>query len=398
MEAKQVNKEKRHIFTVTTFVVVVLLIFTVKLMKNSYALPSLYEDPPQNYEKPELIERYTLTIGETEVSVFNLFWKETNTEGEMEASELEFFTAEPNRIFSYNDSFPLTRDTEITDKVIQNIIYLNLYNDLSNFDIMDVSDIYKATTSIKLETTTESGTDTVNTTLGEAGGEGLLRNFIIQYAIWKYTGKVTDSTTSNYIIEYATDLIKEATTASNIETVKPSYTLNLNSSNFTISDDSKYYISDLIEITNTKNTILTGEFDYSQAPSGTTAINEGTKEVVDSLSLIPTKFRIKVPVESVTANNKKFNVNIEVYLNSYYDKYSYYYTAGDDSAPSKFISTAIGISQKSKTEKLAFEITPKVAVPNTKQNTSKIIYIIGIAIVLFGITLLLYSNILKKES
>ena len=168
--------------------------------------------------------------------------------------------------------------------------------------------------------------------------------------------------------------------------------------NISISDDNKYYMTSEINFSFSDMDFFNKySVDISKTPKGTVLVDETGKEYEkDSsgnivLSKFAPKVYVKVPVDSVTDENKKFDISVIAEYN--FPKFTVYKADGSQ----RVITTGINAIMLGKKEvgfTIDLDYTP--VVPNTGKMITRTIYFMGIIIILSGIGVVL-ANINEKK-
>lgn len=177
---------------------------------------------------------------------------------------------------------------------------------------------------------------------------------------------------------------------------KPFTTLTVNKKSDTISmtNDKKYYQTDIISVVGSTSSPLINSFEgydvyIKNAPEGTKLIDESGKEIsLDggdlSESLSPTtKFYVRVPVDKVTDKNKK----VQISVNGYFKMYG----ANEYAAEGYQKVINVGVLNRFEMKPLEFELNYTPKVPNTGMSPAQIIYFMGLILLLSGVGIL-YVN------
>lgn len=177
----------------------------------------------------------------------------------------------------------------------------------------------------------------------------------------------------------------------------PSVSLIVNkaSDSISITNDNKYYQSDLVSIVGTTSSPIINKFesysvDLSRTPQGTVLVDENGN-VYDKISnMSPTaKFYVRVPVDKVSDNNKELQIsvlgNFEMYgANEYIsDRYQ------------KVAHVKLRNQSISKPLTIQIDYTPDV--PNTGKGIAQSMYFMGLVILLSGIGII-YANTKTEKS
>lgn len=165
--------------------------------------------------------------------------------------------------------------------------------------------------------------------------------------------------------------------------------VNKASDTISITNDNKYYQSDLVSVVGSTSSPLINKFEsYSvtlkNAPQGTILVDESGNVYDDISNMSPTsKFYVRVPVDKIKDDNKNIEINIRGNFKMYgADKYvsgSYQKVAN------------VGIINRSEDKPLNIQLDYTPDVPDTGMSTAQIIYFIGLIVLLSGVGIL-YVN------
>ena len=195
---------------------------------------------------------------------------------------------------------------------------------------------------------------------------------------------VVDGTTPLYELYKINELIAKAKEVKN----EAAATVIIDKKDtISITNDNKYYQTDLISIVGKENTIS----DYkgysitlSKAPEGTILVDESGNVYDDIKNMSPTsKFYVRVPIEKVTNENK----SIELSVNGKFDMYgANKYVSGDYQ---KVANVKILNKEISKPLNIQLDYTPSVQ--DTGMGVAQKIYFIGLILLLSGVGIV-YAN------
>lgn len=172
--------------------------------------------------------------------------------------------------------------------------------------------------------------------------------------------------------------------------------LSVNKASDTISmtDDNKYYQTDVVSVIGSVTPASIGNFngysiDLSRAPKGTYVTTpEGNKiEDIENMSA-GSQFRVYIPVDKVTEENKNIQINILGSFNSYTGN-KYIATKGDGSPAQTITSVKTVPNNVSQPLEISLNYTPNV--PDTGMSTAQSIYFIGLIVLLSGVGII-YAN------
>lgn len=165
----------------------------------------------------------------------------------------------------------------------------------------------------------------------------------------------------------------------------PSNSLNVTkkSEGVSMTSDGKFYQTDYIEVVGTVLSESIGTFNgyelkTKNAPEGTMIIDKDGNEIKDVTNLAPgTKFAFKIPVEKVTDENKKIEVNV---LGSF-DSYAADIYVADTSQT----VTSVSKVNNNLSVPLDVDLNYTPTVPDTALDNSATLYIIGLILLLSGL-------------
>lgn len=165
----------------------------------------------------------------------------------------------------------------------------------------------------------------------------------------------------------------------------PSNSLNVTkkSEGVSMTSDGKFYQTDYIEVVGTVLSESIGSFNgyelkTKNAPEGTMIIDKDGNEIKDVTNLAPgTKFAFKIPVEKVTEENKKIEVNV---LGSF-DSYAADIYVADTSQT----VTSVSKVNNNLSVPLDVDLNYTPTVPDTALDNSATLYIIGLILLLSGL-------------
>ena len=171
----------------------------------------------------------------------------------------------------------------------------------------------------------------------------------------------------------------------------PFVTLNVNKASETISitNDDKYYQSDLVSVIGGTSSPLINRYEgYSvtikKAPEGTILVDENGNVYDDIQKMSPTsKFYVRVPVDKVTDSNKNIEINIRGNFSMYGANA---YTSGNYQKVAN-----VGILDKSEDKPLNIQLNYTPDIPDTGMNAIQIIYFAGLILLLSGVGII-YVN------
>lgn len=179
--------------------------------------------------------------------------------------------------------------------------------------------------------------------------------------------------------------------------IKPFVHLTVNKASETISmtNDKKYYQSDVVSVVGATSSPLINSFEsYSvvikNAPEGTILVDEKGNVYNDVNNMAPTaKFYVRVPVDKVKDDNK----NIEIYVRGNFKMYgAHAYTSGNYQKVAN-----VGILNKSEDKPLSMRLDYTPDVPDTGMSPAQTIYFIGLIVLLSGVGII-YVNTKPAKS
>lgn len=165
-------------------------------------------------------------------------------------------------------------------------------------------------------------------------------------------------------------------------------TLTIANQEFSVTEDEKYYQSALVtaSATNTGSLVQGSlQITVESAPDGTVIVDENG-QVVDENTAV-TKFYVRVPVNSVTEDNKVIKLSATGTFRGYD---GYYYKADGAQTVSTVFTTDVP-----STTGLEIPINYTPEVPNTSMNLAQSIYFVGLIVLLCGIGII-YANAKPK--
>ena len=165
----------------------------------------------------------------------------------------------------------------------------------------------------------------------------------------------------------------------------PSNSLNVTkkSEGVSMTSDGKFYQTDYIEVVGTVLSESIGTFNgyelkTKNAPEGIMIIDKDGNEIKDVTNLAPgTKFAFKIPVEKVTEEKKKIEVNV---LGSF-DSYAADIYVADTSQT----VTSVSKVNNNLSVPLDVDLNYTPTVPDTALDNSATLYIIGLILLLSGL-------------
>ena len=266
-----------------------------------------------------------------------------------------------------------------------------------------------------------------NVPFKDASGNELPVNvqvWLTQSAIWSYLYEVGDSKNTEFVtwnekVKNVDKLYKDAsgyiiradagktlyeqfginTLINNAKQIKSqpltALSVNKKSENISITNDNKYYQSDLISVVGTTTSPIISAYEsytvnLSKVPEGTILVDEsGNKyENIDNMS--PTaKFFVRVPMDKVTNDNK----NLEISISGNFKMYgANKYVSGEYQ---KVANVKLINKQINKPLNIQLDYTPDV--PDTGMGVAQTIYFMGLILLLSGVGIV-YANAKPKTS
>lgn len=165
-------------------------------------------------------------------------------------------------------------------------------------------------------------------------------------------------------------------------------TLTIANQEISVTEDEKYYQSALVTASATNTGSLVPDslkITVESAPDGTVIVDENG-QVVDENTAV-TKFYVRVPVDSVTEDNKVVKLSATGTFRGYD---GYYYKADGAQTVSTVFTTDVP-----STTGLEIPINYTPEVPNTSMNLAQSIYFVGLIVLLCGIGII-YANAKPK--
>ena len=159
-----------------------------------------------------------------------------------------------------------------------------------------------------------------------------------------------------------------------------------------LSNDGKYYFTDVIAVKGIVSDKTIGVFNgfslkITKAPEGTIITDKDGVEIKDTSNLAPgTEFYIRIPVDKVTEDNKKVEVDVSGSFKSFL---GYGYRV-DNSAESQRITLVNTVNNNVHFD-LDVDVNYSPRVPDTGMTTAQSIYFIGLVVLLCGVGIV-YAN------
>lgn len=244
-----------------------------------------------------------------------------------------------------------------------------------------------------------------------------LQTWITQIAIWDYlyqTGEKNNSAYADILdkVKVATKVYVEAGTdysagGKNIYTayieplvknaianrkgVHKDLNARTENSEISLTEDEKYYQSSAVIVTGNPADNFNGyKVELAAAPKGTILVDSTGKEIEDLTNFtVGQKFWVRVPVDSVTEDNKIVKLSVTGSFRVYDG--NYYIAEGRQTISSvKTVNTNVNTG-------LDIELNYTPAVPDTGMSTAQTIYFVGLLVLLSGLGII-YANVKPKES
>lgn len=170
--------------------------------------------------------------------------------------------------------------------------------------------------------------------------------------------------------------------------VNGAMTMSIANQEISITDDEKYYqTAKVIVGSNNQSSLVKSSIsvDIVSAPDGTILVDEEGKEIEDTSGI--TEFYVRIPVNSVTEDNKVVELsatgNFRIYQGDYYE-----------GTGAQTVSTVYTTDEPRSTG-LEIPINYTPSVPDTGMNLAQSIYFIGLLVLLCGIGII-YANTKQK--
>lgn len=169
-------------------------------------------------------------------------------------------------------------------------------------------------------------------------------------------------------------------------------TINISLANqeMSITEDEKYYQTSLVTITNSDpDNFVSGSLkvDIQSAPDGTILIDENGQQI-ETVNEKNTKFYVRIPVESVTEENKSVLLHAEGTFRGYD---GYYYKADGAQTVSTVFTTDVKAF-----DDLDIPINYTPEVPDTSMSIAQSVYFIGLVVLLCGVGII-YANAKPRQ-
>lgn len=165
--------------------------------------------------------------------------------------------------------------------------------------------------------------------------------------------------------------------------------ISLANQEMSITEDEKYYQTSLVTITNSDPGNYVSDslkVEIQSAPDGTILIDENGQEIENYDNV--TKFYVRIPVESVTEENKSVLLHAEGTFRGYD---GYYYKADGAQTVSTVFTTDVKAF-----DDLDIPINYTPEVPDTSMSIAQSVYFIGLVVLLCGVGII-YANAKPRQ-
>lgn len=165
--------------------------------------------------------------------------------------------------------------------------------------------------------------------------------------------------------------------------------ISLANQEMSITEDEKYYQTSLVTITNSDPGNFVSDslkVEIQSAPDGTILIDENGQEIENYDNV--TKFYVRIPVESVTEENKSVLLHAEGTFRGYD---GYYYKADGAQTVSTVFTTDVKAF-----DDLDIPINYTPEVPDTSMSIAQSVYFIGLVVLLCGVGII-YANAKPRQ-
>lgn len=172
-------------------------------------------------------------------------------------------------------------------------------------------------------------------------------------------------------------------------TANGTISISLANQEMSITEDEKYYQTSLVTITNSDpNNFVSDSLkvEIQSAPDGTILIDENGQEIENYNNV--TKFYVRIPVESVTEENKSVLLHAEGTFRGYD---GYYYKADGAQTVSTVFTTDVKAF-----DDLDIPINYTPEVPDTSMSIAQSVYFIGLVVLLCGVGII-YANAKPRQ-
>lgn len=172
-------------------------------------------------------------------------------------------------------------------------------------------------------------------------------------------------------------------------------TINKNSENISVTNDNKYYQTDLISVIGSTSSPLISSYEgysvnLSKVPEGTILVDKNGNQYSDLANMSPTsEFYVRVPIDKVTNDNKTLEISVS-------GKYKMYgankYVSGEYQ---KVVNVKLISKNLNNPLTVQLDYTPDV--PDTGMGIAQTIYFMGLILLLSGVGIV-YANAKPKTS
>lgn len=205
------------------------------------------------------------------------------------------------------------------------------------------------------------------------------------------TGCYASSAEANSKVTFYEKYIKDvvANAMKTDVSVNGSMTMSIANQEISITDDEKYYQTAMVTVgSNNPSSLVSSSVsvDIVSAPDGTILVDENGQEIEDTSGI--TKFYVRIPVKSVTEDNKVVELSASGTFRTYQG--DYYRATG-----AQTVSTVYTTDEPRSTG-LEIPINYTPSVPDTGMNLAQSIYFIGLLVLLCGVGII-YANTKPKE-
>ncbi len=185
---------------------------------------------------------------------------------------------------------------------------------------------------------------------------------------------------------YMKDIINVAKT---LKTPQGNLSITAQNDKMTLTNEGKYYQSSLITVTGSPSDNFIGHKISFTGPKDTVLISENG-DIITNLDFVTpnTKFYVRVPVESVDENNKVIKLSTTGSFRLYE---GYYYKS-----PGAQTISSVHTVDKQLSQGLEIPINLEIKAPDTKVDTSIIIYIVAGVIFVAGVIIIVRSSKPRK--
>ena len=208
-------------------------------------------------------------------------------------------------------------------------------------------------------------------------------------ALYGADGNLVHANAKDLNVTYYDLYIKDLVATAKTYNGKTILSVSKKSDTISITNDNKYYQTDLISVVGTVDNELVQNFlGYSvklgNAPEGTILVDEKGNKYDNLDNMSPTsKFYVRIPVDKVSDKSKDITISID----GNFEKYvGYEYESGEYQ---KITDVRIKNDVISRPLNFKLDYTPEV--PDTGMNTAQTIYFIGLIVLLSGVGII-YAN------